>query len=137
MATWPSYPNWRGFWNMGRPVKPLPPYVTLVDRVTGVDYYLSQTGSPGSMALSLVPWTGLIRQPFHDYGMDGGPFLNGIVKLYVANGALAGELIADPIAIWDPRIFTRDAAFGRHLLEITAPLTWKVGDPFIYTELDI
>lgn len=137
MSVWPSYRRWRGFWNLGRPNLPLPPFVTMVDRTTGIDYYLSQTGSPGSLTLALVPWTGLIRQPFHDYGPDGGPFLNGLVKLFITSGVLQGELISDPVAIWDPRIFTRDAAFGRHLLEITAGPFWKNGDALIFTEKDV
>lgn len=137
MTAWPTYRFWGGYWNMGRPERPLPPYVTMVDRMTGTDYYLSQTGSPGSMTVALVPWTGLIRQAFHDYGADGGPFLNGNIKLFSSNGVLSAELHDDPVAYWDPRIFTRDATKGRHLIEITAPTTWQNGDPLVYTEIDV
>lgn len=136
MAVWPSFPFWRGYWNMGRPRLPLPPYVVMTDRSTGVDYYLSQEGDPGSMAVSLEHWDGTIRQPFHDYGPDGGPYLNdGRVKLYIDEQTLLATSADGSIS--DPRVFTRDAAFGRHLLELTAPADWEPGDPLIYTETDV
>lgn len=136
MAVWPSYPFWRGYWNMGRPRLPLPPYVVMTDRSTGIDYFLGQEGSPGSMAVSLEHWDGTIRQPFHDYGPDGGPYLNGgKVKLYIDEATL--HAVVGTAAISDPRVFTRDDAFGRRLLEITAPINWKLGDPLTYTETDV
>lgn len=136
MSVWPSLPFVRGFWNMGRPRLPLPGYVVMTDRSTGVDYYLGQEGSPGSMAVSLEHWDGTIRQPFHDYGPDGGPYLNsGRVKLFIDEETLIAEAADGTIS--DPRIFTRDGAFGRHVLELSAPDDWQTGDPLVYTESDV
>lgn len=132
MAVWPSYKFWRGYWNFGRPRLPLPGYVVMTDRSTGVEYYLGQEGA----AVSLEHWTGLIRQPFHDYGPDGGPYLNaGAVKLFIDEETLMAEPSSENIS--DPRVFTRDEAFGRHLIEITAPVDWQAGDPLTYTEIDV
>lgn len=135
MATWPSYPFWRGFWNMGRPRIPLPGYIVMMDRSTGIDYYLGQEGGPGSMAVSLEHWDGSIRQPFHDYGPDGGPYLNGgKVKLYIDEETL--HATASDTGISDPRLFTRQA-FERRLIEITAADDWQNGDPLTYTETEV
>lgn len=136
MAPWTKLPFWNGFWNMGRPRIPLPGYVVMTDRSTGIDYFLGQEGDPGSMAVSLEHWDGTIRQPFHDYGPDGGPYLNsGRVKLYIDEQTLLAQDADGTIS--DPRVFTRDGAFGRHVLEITAPANWKPGDPLTYTERDV
>lgn len=136
MAPWPKRAFWNGFWNMGRPRFPLPGYVVMTDRSTGVEYYLGQEGDEGSMAVSLEHWDGSIRQPFHDYGPDGGPYLNGgKVKLFIDEETLETE--AADSGISDPRIFTRDEAFGRRLIEITASEGWVAGDPLTYTETDV
>lgn len=88
------------------------------------------------MAVSLEHWDGTIRQPFHDYGLDGGPYLNnGAIKLYVDNQTLLAIPSTDLIN--DPRLFTRDTAYARHLLEITAPSTWQLGDPLVFVERDV
>lgn len=136
MAIWPSFPFWRGYWNMGRPRLPLPGYVVMTDRSTGVDYFLGQEGTPGSMTVSLEHWDGTIRQPFHDYGPDGGPYLNGgTVKLFIDEETLMEEAADGTIS--DPRIFTRDDAYGRHLIELTAPNGWTPGTPLVFTEVDV
>jgi hypothetical protein len=107
----------------------------MTDRATGVDYYLSQEGSPGSMSVLLEHWDGSIRQPFHDYGLDGGPYLaQGKVKLFIDEETLLAEAADGSIS--DPRIFTRDA-FNRHLLELSAGDDWNPGDPLVFTEVDV
>lgn len=132
---WPSYKFWGGWWNMGRPARPLPGYVVMTDRATGVDYFLGQEGSSGSMSVLLEHWDGTIRQPFHDYGLDGGPYLDqGRVKLYIEDETLLAETGDGTIS--DPRIFTRDA-FVRHIIELSAPAGWVPGDPLVYTEIDV
>ena len=135
MSKWPSYRFWNGFWNMGRPRLPLPGYVVMTDRATGIDYFLGQEGDPGSMAVSLEHWDGTIRQPFHDYGLDGGPYLaQGTVKLFIDEQTLLAETGDGKIS--DPRIFTR-SDFERHLIELSAPVGWKPGDALVYTEVDV
>jgi hypothetical protein len=102
------------------------------DRATGALLYLGQTGSVGSLSVLLVPWDGTIRQPATVFGPQDGPYLNGHARLYSQNGTLAVEDTSPPAGIYDHRVFTRDGAFGRHLLEITLtePLT------LTYTEIN-
>jgi hypothetical protein len=132
MSTWPRVPYWGGYWNWGRPLIPLPSYIVLTDRATGALLYLGQTGSVGSLSVLLVPWDGTIRQPATVFGPQDGPYLNGHARLYSQNGTLAVEDTSPPAGIYDHRVFTRDGAFGRHLLEITLtePLT------LTYTEIN-
>lgn len=125
MSTWPRVPYWGGYWNWGRPLIPLPSYVVMVDRATLAQFYLGQTGTPGSMSVLMVPWDGTIRQPFTLFHSRMGPYLNGHARLYSNNGVLAVEDTTPPAGVYDHRVFTRDGAFGRHLIEITLtePLT--------------
>jgi hypothetical protein len=132
MSTWPRVPYWGGYWNWGRPLIPLPSYIVLTDRATGALLNIGQTGSVGSLSVLLVPWDGTIRQPATVFGPQDGPYLNGHARLYSQNGTLAVEDTSPPAGIYDHRVFTRDGAFGRHLLEITLtePLT------LTYTEIN-
>lgn len=131
-SPWPRVPYWGGFWNWGRPLIPLPSYIVMTDRGDGNLYYISQTGSPGSMSIQMVLWDGTIRQPFTTFGPNDGPYLNGHGRLYSQNGVLNVEDTVPASGVYDRRVFSRDAAFGRHLIEITLtePLT------LTYTETD-
>lgn len=130
---WPLFQYWQGYWNMGQPMIPLPGYVVMTDRANGARYYLGHTGTTPALAIALVPWDNTIRLPFRDYGSRDGPYLNlGTVRLFITSGVLTAE-DGTSGAISDPRVFTR-RAFERRLLEITAPLTWKVGDALVFTE---
>ena len=135
MSTWTRLKYWGGYWNWGRPLQPLPSYIVLTDRATGALYYISQSGSLGSLTISLTPWTGAIIQPNTIFGPNDGPYLNGHIRLFSNNGVLQSEDTNPPAGIYDHRVFSRDGAFGRHLVEITANEPWN--GTLVYTEQDI
>lgn len=118
MSSWPKAKRVRGYWNLGRPqVPPLPQWMILVDRETGVSYALTQEGSPGSLTLALT--TQLPKRNFAVFGPEDGPFLNGNVRLFVESGTLQSEVIWPSPGKWQARVFCRRAN-ERRLLEVRA-----------------
>lgn len=116
MSSWPKLRAWRGYYNMGRPpYPPLPMWNVMEDRDTGTRYVLTYTGDPGSLVLSLS--TSLPTRNVASYGPFEGPWLNGTVRLYIASGALAGEVIYPRPGNWNPRVFARQGN-ERLLLEV-------------------
>ncbi len=119
MSTWPTVARVRGLWNLGRPdYPPLPMWILMTDRVTGVVYVLRHTGDPGSLTLDLSA-TNLPTLNIALYGPLDGPWLNGVVRLFVSDGTLSSEIVYPRPGNWNPRVFARRGV-QRLLLEIRA-----------------
>ena len=132
--------TWRGAIDMGRPrVPPLPQAIQMIDRDDGTVYLLSHTGEVGSLELDLTA-TLYTKPDVVTYGPNDGPYLNGNIRLYVASGSLAGELVdaedTPAVDYRSPRVLTR-SGFARTMLEITADDDWTPGDEFTYTEVTL
>lgn len=131
MSAWPRAERVRGLWNMGRPqVPPLPMWIVMEDRATGIQYVLKHTGDPGSLVLDLS--TTLPARNRAVYGPYEGPYLNGRVRLYIENGTLSSEVPFPAPGNWGPRVFARRAN-QRLLLEITASADGTLS----YTEVEV
>lgn len=105
---------------MGRPrVPPLPQYVVMVDRATGIEYLLTHTGTSPTLTVALSP-TLPSTPDVTTYSEYGGPFLAGRVRLFVSGGVLSSEVMPlNEPAIWGARVLTRRGV-ERNMLEITA-----------------
>jgi hypothetical protein len=125
-----------GYIYWGRPrIPPLPQNIVMEDRVTGTQYFLTHTGSLGSLVFE-VSTTIPTKPDTLFYGPHDGPYLPGNVRLFVQNGALDGEPVVLPdLPVSNHRVLTRRAneRFG---LEVTLPDSWEQGDPFTYTEVE-
>lgn len=131
MSSWPKVAMVRGLWNLGRPeYPPLPMWVVMEDRDTGVSYLLTHSGDPGSLTLTLS--TTIPARNVANYGPFDGPWLNGVVRLYIASGSLNAEVVYPRPGNWNPRVFARRAN-QRVLLEITADADANLS----YTEVEV
>lgn len=131
MSKWPNIPRWQGYWNMGRPeYPPLPMWIVMEDRTTGTQYVLTYTGDAGSLVLDLS--TSLPARNFALYGPLDGPWLNGVVRLYIDSGTLLSEVVYPRPGNFNPRVFARRGV-ERILLEITAAADGTLS----YTEVEV
>lgn len=132
MSAWPSVKKWGGYWNMGRPqVPPLPAFIVMTDRVTGTEYVLTLSGTSPALALS-VSSTLPAERLRASYGPYDGPYLNGEIRLYISNGALASEVPWPKPGNWNARVFARRSN-ERTLLEITSDASGTL----TYTEVEV
>lgn len=118
MSSWPNYKRWRGMWNMGRPrVPPLPQFVSMLDRMSDDQWYLSFTGESPALELALT-----VTRPsdpnvatFFRYT---GPYTpDGNWRLYVENGVLLAEAATTPGFLTNPQTYAR-RGYERTLLRI-------------------
>lgn len=118
---------------MGRPrVPPLPTNVVMTDRGTLVEYFLTFTGTEGSLVIALST-TLPTRPDTRFYRAYDGPVLDGVWRLVVSGGALSTELLDYDLArYYGARVFARRGLETR-ALEITV----NAGGSLVYTEVDI
>lgn len=125
-------PQIYGFLYMGQvQIPPIPNYIVMIDRVTGVNMLLSFSGGSPVMTAG-VPAT----PDYTLYGSRAGPYLNGNIRLFSSSGTLSAELIsATDLSVGNARVIARVAGSTTGL-EVTAPLTWKAGDALVYTSIE-
>jgi hypothetical protein len=123
---------------MGRVrIPPLPQNIVMTERFTGIKYFLTHTGSAGSLALNLstsIP----ITPDTTVYGPYDGPYVTGDVRLYIQSATLQAEPIAPGsiTAYGSQRVLTRRSN-ERRFLQISVADNWVPGDSFIYTEIQV
>lgn len=117
-------------------IPPLPQFIVMIDRADQhTPNLLTHLGTPGSLVFVVgfdIPST----SEKVTYGPFAGPYLNGNIRLFVSADTLQGEIVTDGSGVFNQRILTRRGN-ETTMLEISAPLTWKPGDPFIFTEITL
>lgn len=115
-------------------IPPLPQFIVMTEE-GGTQFVLTHTGNPGSLVFS---GSGTIPSTPDKviYGPYAGPYLNGNIRLVLSGGILQGIIVTDGSGVFNQRVLTRRGN-ETTMLEISAPPTWKPGDPFVFTEITL
>ena len=119
-------------------VPPLPQYIVLTDRATGVQYTLIHDSTGTLIGITDDVTTKPDRITF---GPSDGPWLPGdpTIRIIVRNAQLGYETVALPTGVADydqARVLTR-RALERKTLEIAIPTGWTEGDMLCYNSITI